>query len=182
MTAAADKFFDAVREYAIDACRAEVVGLRAPFVLNYDWKPNDAARAKLLEAVDEYAGLQLALKTRALDDVEAQLAVYDKLVVGFQLLEAKARVCDAVAAWEPEENRNSTSWARVSEALRAVREPGQQRPNACIQSPSSPIDWLLQETEDVALDRVPTLTRPVWSLAKQLAAEVHRLRELEKTL
>lgn len=78
MTDAIDKFFAAVDEYKRFA--------------------DDPARAKLLEAVEEYAGLQLAIKTRALDDCEAQLVVYDKIAVRFKLLEAKARVCDAVLA------------------------------------------------------------------------------------
>lgn len=178
MTDAADKLFAAVRALMHQPSFGD------------DSLSGQHERAKLLEAVDEYANRSCPLveapelpftRHNFLVICESHRQLVEELDERNSLLEAKARVYDAVSAWEPEENRNSTSWARVLDALRAVREPGQQRPDACIQSPSSPIDWLLQETEDVGLDRVPTLTRPVWSLAKQLAAEVRRLRELEKT-
>lgn len=68
---------------------------------------DDRNRA-VLEAVDEYATNVTGVACLNQAD--------------YALLLSKARVCDALSAWEPEENRNSTSWARVSDALRAVRE------------------------------------------------------------
>lgn len=61
-------------------------------------------RAKLLAAIEEY------VQNEHPDER------------WFATAKAKIAVCDAVVAWEPEANRNSTSWSRVQGAIATLRK------------------------------------------------------------
>lgn len=85
-----------------------------------------AARAKLLEAVDAYSAnvaARCAGLSDALTHAEQQLAVYDKLipdVARWQLMQAKAAVCDAYIAYREHGRRLDRD--RLTEAEVALFE------------------------------------------------------------
>lgn len=105
MTDAADKFFAAVHEYAFpgaaqaDRAASPVDGIEA-------WRPG--ARAKLLEAVDEYS-----------------LKVHTFISGELRTLRAKARVCDAILASDVD--LPCINDPKVQAAVNALREMEKSR-------------------------------------------------------